>query len=106
MFKKTERFSFKGALPTHVLSSPLFILKYEKNAASGIRSAIIVSKKVDKRATVRNKIKRLIREQFRLLFKELAVSYDIVLIVKKNIMVDEKRISEELMYLFKKAKIL
>ncbi|WP_395373567.1 ribonuclease P protein component [Marinicella sp. W31] len=48
------------------VGSQHFLLIYHLNKQSEARLGIIVSKKVDKRAVVRNHIKRLIRESFRL----------------------------------------
>src|SRR3990167_10762135 len=64
MFTKSSRFSFKRALPKNVFHSPSFNLRYEKNEGV-LKVAVVVSKKVDKRATVRNKIKRQILENVR-----------------------------------------
>ncbi len=58
MFKKTSRYSFKKGLPGKSLVSPSFVLRYEENSQQEAKFAVVVSKKVDKRATVRNKIKR------------------------------------------------
>src|SRR3990167_9317200 len=64
MFTKSSRFSFKRALPKNVFHSPSFNLRYEKNEAT-LKVAVVVSKKVDKRATVRNKVKRQLLEALR-----------------------------------------
>jgi ribonuclease P protein component len=61
MFSKKQRLSFKGKLPKNVLNSPSFTLKYGASD-EGLKVAVAVSKKVDKRAVVRNKIKRKFRE--------------------------------------------
>jgi ribonuclease P protein component len=47
---------------------------------------IIIGKKVSKKAVVRNKIKRQLREIFRNKFeKNIQKNYDVVIIVSKNI---------------------
>lgn len=63
MLAKRYRFSFKNKLPKHVLNSPSFNVRYEKNDLGRLAAAVVVSKKVDKRATIRNKIKRKIVEE-------------------------------------------
>lgn len=44
--------------PAHVLSTPLFSVKLRKNDVGYNRFAFIISKKIDKRAVVRNTLKR------------------------------------------------
>lgn len=61
MFSKAHRFSFKSKLPKHILNFPSFTLRFEKNDES-LKAGVVVSKKVDKRAVVRNSIKRKILE--------------------------------------------
>jgi len=57
MFPKKHRYSFKGVLPKQVFNSQSFSLRFGKNE-DGLKVAVVVSKRVDKRATVRNRIKR------------------------------------------------
>ena len=64
MFAKKNRFSFKNKLPKQILHSQSFTVRYEKNE-EGLKVAVVVSKKVDKRAVIRNKIKRIILEAVR-----------------------------------------
>lgn len=82
MLPRKNRFSFKGSLPKKVFRSQSFSVRYEKNGA-GLRVAVVVSKKVDKRATVRNKIKRkildIVRKQI-----EIKTPFDLVFYLKKQ----------------------
>jgi ribonuclease P protein component len=48
------------------------------------RLGITVSTKVDKRAVIRNRMKRLIREAFRSLEPKLQGAFDIVIIARKD----------------------
>jgi len=66
------------------LSGPLFTIKVRENGLSFNRFAIIVSKKVDKRAVVRNRIKRLISSCLEELYKDLRPGCDMIFIVKKG----------------------
>ncbi len=59
MFSRKNRFSFKKKLPKNIFNSQSFTLRYDKND-EGLKVGVVVSKKVDKRAVVRNKIKRKI----------------------------------------------
>ena len=73
-----------------LLSSPLFILKIKKNGLLFNRFAIIVSKKIDKRAVVRNRIRRIISSCLEELYNELKQGKDMIFIVKKEA-VDKSR---------------
>jgi len=59
------------------------IIKYKKNSTSGSDVKIIVSLKVSKKAVVRNKIRRRIREILKP--KDLS-GYDLVVITNKDIL--------------------
>ena len=64
---------------------PQFVLKEKKNGLTVNRFGIIVSKKIDKRAVVRNKIKRVFRTSLANLDKKMDKGHDILIIVKKEI---------------------
>ncbi|AKM77926.1 MAG: Ribonuclease P protein component [Candidatus Wolfebacteria bacterium GW2011_GWE1_48_7] len=51
--------------PTFVKKGPFFAVKYVPNGLSYSRFGVVVGKKVDKRATERNKIKRMFYEGIR-----------------------------------------
>lgn len=87
MFAKKNRYSFKGPLPKKTKSFPSFMVRYGKNDG-GLKVAVVVSKRVDKRATVRNKIKRRILETIR---KNIKVEepFDLIFYVKKNVLNSE-----------------
>lgn len=63
---------------------PQMTIKYQKNNHSGPRLAVVVSTKVDKRAVVRNRVKRQIREVLRLEVFKIKKDQDILFIVKKS----------------------
>lgn len=56
------------------------ILKMTRNNLRESRFAFVVSRKVSKKATVRNKLKRRLREVIRLKIDEIKPGFDIVLI--------------------------
>ncbi len=62
MLSKRFRYSFKEDLPKKIINSRSFSVRYEKNDLDRLQAAVVVSKRVDKRATVRNKVKRKILE--------------------------------------------
>jgi ribonuclease P protein component len=86
MFKKENRLvpgvRFNNS---HSVIISQFILKEKKNELTVNRFGIIVSKKIDKRAVVRNKIKRFLRTTLMDSYGKMSVGHDILIIVKKGI---------------------
>ncbi len=66
------------------LQNKCFLLLIEDSKLSTARIGIVVSKRVDKRAVARNKIKRIVREVFRRLRSRLTKPFDIVVIARQN----------------------
>lgn len=80
----------------------LFVLK---NKVSKNRLGISISKKVDI-SVGRNRIRRLIKENYRFMQKELKPGYDLVIIVRQPcINADYKIINKALSDLFRKHKL-
>src|SRR3989344_8979389 len=84
MLPKEVRFSLrKRFIPEKTYSSLFFVAKLRKNTLSHNRYAFIVSKKIDSRATVRNRIRRLF--QASVVASSISkTGYDILFIAKKN----------------------
>lgn len=57
----------------------------EPSSIGRSRLGLTVSTKIDKRAVKRNRIKRLVREVFRMHQKRLTQCFDIVVIARKNV---------------------
>jgi len=74
-FKKVARFGRWSR--TKVLT-----LKYAPNRLPVARFGIVVSTKVDKRATVRNRLQRRLREILRLKLSAIKPGYDLMLICR------------------------
>src|SRR3989338_3939222 len=72
-FKKRYGKSMAGAF---------FVVKAMRNEYKSSRFGFIVNNKIDNRATVRNKIKRRLREIARLNFTKLKDGIDILIVVK------------------------
>jgi ribonuclease P protein component len=68
-----------------VIHSPLFSIKFLPNNLTNSRFAVSVSKKEEKTAVLRNRIKRRSKEILRNLLKNKQKTYDIVCFAKKNI---------------------
>ena len=65
--------------------SPLFGLKYVKNSLGVSRFAFVVRKSVDKRAVVRNRIRRVFRSCIEELQKQIVPGYDMLFFLEKGI---------------------
>ena len=87
MLGRSHRFSFKRGAPKRIYQTPLFVIRYEQNDDK-LHCAVVVGKKVDKRAVVRNRIKRKFNETLRELLS-LELKYDLVFFVKKQILESE-----------------
>jgi len=76
------------------ISSRDFILFFQKNESRVHRLGIVAKKEIGP-ATFRNKIRRYIREFFRLHKHQIKGSYDIVLMIKKGCSVNRYQQAEE-----------
>ncbi len=63
--------------------SPLLTVKYYPNRLPVSRFGFVISTKIDKRAVVRNRTKRQVREVIRLRLANVRTGMDIVIIMKK-----------------------
>ena len=95
MFEKKLRFPFKKGTPKTSVNSSQFLLKYGQNKLNHARFAVVVSKKIDKRATARNKIRRRVISLIKKIF-EKELSFDFVFILRKEIEQDLQVIESEL----------
>ncbi|MAF13500.1 MAG: ribonuclease P protein component [Parcubacteria group bacterium] len=64
--------------------SPLFKLKYLANDKSLSRFTVVVSNKVSKKAVLRNRLRRQLREIIRLNLKKIKSGHDIIVSVKSQ----------------------
>lgn len=85
MLAKQYRYSFKKGLPKHTLSTPFFTLRYGVSSVDRIQCAVVVSKKVNKKAVARNKIKRRFMHAFQQVVKDKNNAYSLVFFLKKGI---------------------
>ncbi len=83
------------------------ILKTAKNSLKTSRFGFIISKKISKKAVVRNKIKRVLRELVRLKLKEIKKTSDNLLIAAPGLETkDFWEIEEMITKLFKKGGLI
>ena len=81
---------------SYSFSCPQFIFKSKKNGLTLNRFGVVVSKKIDKRAVVRNRIKRLFRSTLENLNKNMESGHDILFIVKTAILDKMQKENQEL----------
>lgn len=84
MFSKQFRLPATTVLqnPKHI-QTPYFSFKVGKNLLEHNRYGFVISKQVDKRATVRNSIKRKIRSFFESQNTKITQGVDVLIIIKK-----------------------
>jgi ribonuclease P protein component len=63
---------------------PQLTLKYQTNDQNALRLGFVVSTKVDKKAVVRNKVKRRMREALRSELGKIKNGHDLLFIAKKS----------------------
>lgn len=68
---------------SHVVVTHFFIAKYQKNILGYNRFGFVVSKQVDKRATIRNRVKRIVRSSVE--DKTTLGSYDTLFVLKRTV---------------------
>lgn len=86
MFKRENRLAAGVRFnSSRFFTTPLFVLKVKENNLNLNRFGIVVSKKIDKRAVARNKIKRIFRSSLIALNKNMTVGHDILYIAKSGI---------------------
>jgi ribonuclease P protein component len=82
-------------------------LKFLTNNLKVVRVGFVVGQKISKKATVRNRVKRRLREVMRINLKKIKPGYDLIFFTRKGI--EEKNfweIKEIVEQLLKKAKLL
>jgi len=92
---------------TQLIRTPLFGIKYARNNLSVNRCAFVVRKTVDKRAVVRNRIRRVFRSCIEEHLENMSPGYDMLFFLEKGII--DKRHEElcgEIKEFFKKRQIL
>ena len=108
MLKKQNRLGkITKTKENRLFTSPLFNLRISNNKDNKIRFAFIVSKKIDKRAVVRNRTKRVLRSAVEEIIEKLKTGKDIVIISKKALIPEQnKEILENLELVLRKAGVI
>lgn len=85
MLKRKNRLPKSFSKGGRKLTSEFYNLKISPNGKSLSRFGFVVSKKIDKRATQRNRIKRKFRNCIEKNLGKIIGGYDFLFILKKNI---------------------
>lgn len=86
-FRLYKRSDFKHLFANgRVIYNQYFNIRYIKNNEKNSRFAILVSKKVSKKAVKRNRLKRVIREIIRLNLDNIYQGFDYCIILKPKIL--------------------
>ncbi len=99
---------FKEVLADGVMQqSPLFGMLVLKREGEKTRFGVIVSKKIDKRAVTRNRIRRVILESVRLSLSSVKDGYLVVFLAKKRLVgLGLEEVGKEVIESFKKAGLI
>jgi len=81
-------------------------LKIKENSLKSSRFGFIVSKKFSPKATIRNKIKRRLRELVKIKLPEIKKGIDAIIVVMPGAENEFQKLRDTLDKLFKKAKII
>ncbi|MDO8461206.1 MAG: ribonuclease P protein component [bacterium] len=89
------------------MSTPFFTLRITKNNLTQNKYVFVVSKKVDKRAVVRNRIRRIMKACIKDLNKDLVSGYDMIFIIKHNALdLSHSLMQEQIREAFVKCRII
>jgi ribonuclease P protein component len=86
MLKKENRITDSKSKYSQSVSFEDFIVKIRKNSMSINRFSVVVSKKIDKKAVIRNKIKRDIKSALREVNGAISSGHDVLIIVRSGIL--------------------
>ena len=114
MIGSRHRFHGRSSIQKHYSKSDsartgMFSLRYAKSSRpTGYRAAVVVSKKVSKSAVIRNRIRRRVYENVRILSRDFKSAYDcVVLIYDENVAtMPAEDLAADLKKLFVKARIV
>lgn len=85
MLKKAFRLNKKTGVFGQSFTAPFFSVRIKKNNLSHNRFGFIVSKRIDKRAVVRNRLKRVFRSNIEDSLEQMRNGYDMLFILRKQV---------------------
>lgn len=84
MLNKDRRYSFRKGVPKKSIVATTCMLRYQPNP-EGPKVAVVVSKKVDKKAVVRNRLKRRFYHIVEEILHENVIPFDVVFFLREGI---------------------
>jgi ribonuclease P protein component len=108
MLKKQNRLSrINKNKPSEFFVSPIFNIRVSENKEGKTRFGVVVSKKTSKKAVLRNKTKRIVRDIIQKHIEIFLKDKDIIIVIKKVLnKTIRKEAEEELFELLKKTKTI
>jgi len=106
-YRIKKRIDFENLFrKSKTIAGKLIFFKIKKNSTGSSRFCIVVSSKISKKAVIRNKIKRRIKEIAKKNYPGLKPGFDIAIIARTEILNKKySEIEEEINNLFKSVKI-
>ncbi len=107
MLKKENRLAELNKTSLNKISTPFFNLGVSQNREDKNRFAFIVSKKIDKRAVIRNKTKRKVRSVVEEMFEKIKKGNDFIFYLKSGaVKAQREEILSQVRETFSKNKLL
>ena len=108
MLKKENRLSnLKAKVKSQNFETSLFKIKVFSKGNGITRFAFVVSKKVDNRAVVRNKTKRVLRKALKNILENIKNGQSVIIVAKNKIEFSQEQAAQQLLeQAFKKAGLL
>lgn len=107
MFKKDRRYSFGKGLPSRYYNTNYFTLRYQKNEEGKSLCAVVVGKKVDKKASTRNRLKRQFTHALKEILTNNDIHYDLVFYLKNTIQgLDFQKMKQHIEDAIKKSELV
>ncbi len=92
MLRRKYRLIGRLSKRSNIFSTPYFNLKLAQNSLPQSRFGFIVSKKIDKRAAVRNRIKRILRSCAEENLESIKGGYDFAFVLKSPIVGENRTV--------------
>lgn len=107
MLSRKYRYSFREGVPNKILNDTFFVVRFKKKCLETPRFAVVVSKKIDKRAVGRNQLKRRITQIIQDVLKEKDISVDMVFYIRaKTKDLTQEELGNHIKQVLKKAVII